>query len=75
MPRPRLLSALALLLAPCLFVGCDDDAADTTVGGVTTPPVAGSEVDLDTDYDTELDADAGLDATEERPSEELEDES
>ena len=61
MLRPRLVTAFALLLAPCWFVGCDDaDTVEPSVGGV--PPAA-------------VDGDADVDPMDERPSNELEDES
>lgn len=60
---PRLLTASALLLAPCLLTGCEDDT-EPSVGGV--PPAGpvdaegGSGVMMDGDMDDE------------RPSDELE---
>ncbi|QDT17958.1 hypothetical protein [Alienimonas californiensis] len=44
--RPRLFAAaFALLLAPCLMLGCGDDASEPSVGGEPPPasPEPGSE--------------------------------
>lgn len=66
MLRSRLLTAAALLLAPCLFVGCEDAESEPSVGGV--PPASSAPGEMETG--SELNMEAGTDA--ERPSEELE---
>lgn len=88
MIRPRFSTAFALLLAPCLALGCaEDDEIEPSVGGTT----ATMDDDLDDDHmhvdgemhdddlvdDVMVDDDVeGLDIeadpAEERPSEELE---
>ena len=77
MPLSRSISAAALLLAPCLFVGCAEDVDDATL---TTPA---TNVDIDGDADmvgdtnddaTVGDADTVMDEEGERPTEALDDE-
>ena len=76
MIRPRFTAALALAVAPCLALGCaDDDAVEPSVGGsdpaaVDTHEHADGEVHTDGDVHMEGEDDA----TEERPTEELDDE-
>ena len=73
MLRPRLITAFALLLAPCWFVGCDDaDTVEPSVGGATPTAVDG---DADLDGDADVDMNGDVDPMDERPSNELEDES
>ncbi|MFH5803906.1 hypothetical protein [Alienimonas sp. DA493] len=74
MIRARLLTAAALLLAPCLMVGCEDEPeTEPSVGGVApADPVVVDDADpaLESGSETEM----GTDPAAERPSEELEEE-
>jgi len=81
MIRSRFSTAFALLLAPCLALGCaDDDTVEPSVGG-TTPETMDADGDMDATMDGDMDYDATTtddDTTmtgdgEERPSNELDD--
>ena len=71
MPAARLLTAAALLLAPALFVGCEENDDAEVIAPAA--PAAGADVDMDVDADGDMDTglDGGVDDT--RPSNELDD--
>ena len=70
MIRPRLLTAAALLLAPCLMAGCDDNEPEPSVGGVDPTMTVEGDGAVAPVVPAGGEADPGV----ERPSEELDDE-
>ncbi len=79
MMLPRLLTASALLLAPCLMVGCSEDepVSEPSVGGVT-PADHTADADADVHDHDHADGEAHTEGEDdpdvERASEELDDE-
>ncbi|QDT17959.1 hypothetical protein [Alienimonas californiensis] len=68
MLRSPLLTAAALLLAPCLFVGCEDAGNEAPVGDA--PPANPTPGEMESGSELNMGADPSV----ERPSEALEDE-